>query len=345
MKKIFAAILIGFAWRSVQAQGGRLAKCEAPSDSLNASVAEYAAKKYHIGSTSKLTLLDSAKANEDCYWKYHFQAASPKLDIVLYLAPDRKYLSGTLYDRTTNPLAEEELQRQQLTKTLVGTGLPSLGPDTAPVTIVEFSDFQCPFCQQLSATLEQQVLPANPDVRVIFRNYPLPMHPFARPAAQIAACAKMQSSEAFWALHDYIFTHQSEFTADNIQEELSKVADGQDGIDHKAFHDCVDRGLSVRPVMEDVELGRKLGVHVAPTFYINGSRVEGSLDAARLNELIVQAKEGTLPYPPIGDTQTSTRGDYVLPKQEIVLREGGLAWYSPHSFQPDNSVSAQTPPR
>jgi protein-disulfide isomerase len=111
-----------------------------------------------------------------------------------------------------------------------------------------------------------------------------------------------------------------ELTADSVEERLSTFADQQAGIDHKAFHDCVDRGLTVGPVMKDEELGRKEGVHATPTIFINGTRVEGIRDAAQLKQLIASARSGNLAATLVNTPQPSgTQGNACA----LAVRKGG----------------------
>ena len=162
-------------------------------------------------------------------------------------------------------------------------------------------------------------------MQIIFKNYPLPMHPWARSAAQLVACAGMQNDDAFWKLHDFAFSNQKELTAENVEERIGAFADQQSGIDHKAFHECVDRGLTVGPVLKDEELGRKEGVHATPTIFINGTRIEGIRDAAQLKQLIASARNGDLAstetnIPQVANSGTpSVQGNACVPQ----LRQGG----------------------
>ncbi len=295
MKVGYTALLVASVFLpSLHAQSGAVNRCQAPGVTVTAGVTEYVLKKYHLASAEQLVPVESVKANDDCYWKFRFQVASSHREIVLYLAPDRRYLTTTLYDRTSDPLLEEKQQRNEAIKALSVGRSPSRGPKDAPVTVTEFSDFECPYCQRLTNILEKEVLPSEPGMRIVFKNFPLAMHPWARQAAQLTACAGMQSDEAFWVLHDYVFSNQKEITPSNVEERIGSFADQQPSLDHKAFHDCVDQGLTVGPVMKDEELGRKEGVHATPTVFINGTRIEGIRDAAQLKELISAAKRGEL---------------------------------------------------
>jgi protein-disulfide isomerase len=277
------------------ALAGQSPKPCAPLDSATTtSVAAYVAAKYHIGEAHDLSLTSLRVANDDCYWRFEYEQLSSRRDVAVYLTPDHRYLVPAIYDRATDPLAEERRERENTEQALVGIHSATRGPASAPVTIVEFSDFQCPYCQRLAILMEEQVLPNEPNVRVVFRNYPLSMHPWAEQAAQVIACAQIQSDGAFWRLHDYVFNNQKAFTAANVTEKLVAAADAEVSLNHDAFHQCVDEGFAVGRVNKDIELGKRFGVHATPTLFINGTKVEGVRDAAQLRELIVEAKAGTL---------------------------------------------------
>jgi protein-disulfide isomerase len=268
--------------------------CVGLDSATTASIATYVAAKYHAGTTHDLSLKSSTQANDDCYWKLEYEKLSPRRTITVYLSPDHKYLLPALFDRNADPLAEERREREESARLLAGVHSASIGPKDASVTIVEFSDFQCPFCQRLATLMEKEVLPSEPNVHVVFRNFPLPMHPWAKQAAEVLACAQMQSDSAFWQLHDYVFNNQRAFTAANATEKLTAAADTQPGLNHDTFHQCIDEGFAVGPVAKDVELGNKYGVHATPTLFINGTKVEGVRDAAQLKQLIAEARAGTL---------------------------------------------------
>jgi protein-disulfide isomerase len=268
--------------------------CVAPDAATMSSIAEYVAKKGHVASVHDLSLKNSSQANDDCFWKLEYEALSTRTPVTFYLTPDRKYLVPAVYDRSVDPLAEERKDREESLRALTSGHAASEGPKSATVTLVEFSDFQCPFCQRLTTMLEKEVLPAEPDVRVVFRNFPLPMHPWAQVAAQVAACAQMQNDASFWKMHDYIFNNQKDLSVGNLQEKLLAVADADAGLNRDAFHDCVNEALTMGPVNKDVELGKRFGVQATPTIFVNGTKIQGVRDAAELKGLIEQAKAGKL---------------------------------------------------
>jgi protein-disulfide isomerase len=293
-KLLFLAASISLLSTAAIAHATEPKACAAPDVATMSSVAEYVAAKDHAGSVHDLSLKNSSQANDDCFWKLEYEALSAHKSITLYLTPDHKYLVPAIYDRSMDPLAEERKVREESLRTLTAGHAASEGPKSATVTIVEFSDFQCPYCQRLTTMLEKEVLPAEPEVRVVFRNFPLSMHPWAQAAAQVAACAQMQNDASFWKMHDYIFNNQKELSIGNLQEKLVAVADADPALNHDAFHDCVNEALTMGPVSKDVELGKRFGVEATPTIFVNGTKIQGVRDAAQLKDLIEQAKAGKL---------------------------------------------------
>ena len=143
------------------------------------------------------------------------------------------------------------------------------GPPDAPITIVEFSDFQCPFCASAQAVLKQ-VLEAYPnEVKIVFRHFPLERHPEAKIAAEAAECAARQGK--FWEYHDRLFANPSAISVIHLGLVAEEV-----GLDRPAFSTCRETGASRARVNEDLDRGARAGVTATPTFFVNGRRVEGA---------------------------------------------------------------------
>ena len=145
---------------------------------------------------------------------------------------------------------------------------PGRGPEGAPVRIVEFSDFQCPFCAQSQTTLKRIMTDYGDRVRIVFRHFPLPMHADARLASEAAACAEKQGK--FWPMHDQLFASQSNLARAN----LTVFADDA-GLEEQSWSRCLDSGEGSAPVFRDMEEGAELGINATPTFFINGRLVVG----------------------------------------------------------------------
>jgi protein-disulfide isomerase len=143
-------------------------------------------------------------------------------------------------------------------------GYPSLGPENAPVTIVEFADFQCPFCAQSAPTLNQVLARYSGKVRVVFRNFPLTSHTYAQKAHEAAECANEQGT--FWPYHDLLFANQDALGVEDLKRYAANL-----GLDTGRFNQCLDTDKYAEKVKQDVEDGVKYNVWGTPTFFINGT--------------------------------------------------------------------------
>lgn len=147
---------------------------------------------------------------------------------------------------------------------------PVSGTASARVEIVEFSDFQCPYCQRVAPVLKQLMAKYGDRVKLVWKDFPLPNHPDARPAAEAALCANDQGK--FWAYHDKLFDNQSELTVVNMKEWAVQL-----GMNAVTFNACFDKGTHRQLVEEDQEEGSRYGVSSTPTVYINGRAVVGAM--------------------------------------------------------------------
>lgn len=267
------------------------------------STTTYVAKRYHIQNPSTLSLSGYAKVGDSCLWALHFQEAAQKRDMLLYLSPDHKYLFPTLYDLQDDPLVEEQAAAKATLKVLEAGEPPMRGASNAKVTIVEFSDFECPFCKRMQEMLERE-MKQDSSVALVFRNNPLSMHPWAKVAAQIAECVQLQSPADFWKVHDFFFGNQQSITAVNASAVATQFIVANTGVDKKIFQSCVSKDLAVGPVTQDLDLGQKYGVRGTPTLFINGFRAPAISDQTQLHLLIEAIGRGESPLglglPPTG---------------------------------------------
>ncbi|MBH0178256.1 MAG: DsbA family protein [Nitrospira sp.] len=156
---------------------------------------------------------------------------------------------------------------------------PSIGPVDAPITIVEFSDFQCPYCQKSVALLQELRRLYGQRIRLIYRDYPGPNHPYAQKAAEAAQCANEQGK--FWEYHDLLFDRQ---TAGKGWEFLQLAKEL--GLREDTFADCLNSDRFGEEVAKDLQDGIKLGITSTPTFFINGRPLVGAKPAAEFRAMI-----------------------------------------------------------
>jgi protein-disulfide isomerase len=159
-------------------------------------------------------------------------------------------------------------------------GDPSIGPDDAPVTIVEFSDYQCPYCQTWYQQTFNQLLANYPDqIRFVYRDLPLPMHPEAIPAAEAAHCAGEQG--VYWMYHDALFSGRYSLGRSAYEQYAIEL-----GLDTVAFTACLDDRRYQNEVKIDAADATRVGLNGTPSFVINGRIMIGALPYADFKTII-----------------------------------------------------------
>jgi protein-disulfide isomerase len=165
-------------------------------------------------------------------------------------------------------------------RTQVAATGPSRGPADAPVTIVEFSDYQCPFCRRAEPTVKEVLAKYEGKVRFVFRHFPLDrIHPQARGASEAAACAAEQGK--FWEYHAELFSGDGQLDRPVLDAAAQKT-----GLDAAAFKTCVDERKTQALVEADVKAGEDAGVSGTPAFFINGIPLRGALPFEEFQKVI-----------------------------------------------------------
>jgi len=156
----------------------------------------------------------------------------------------------------------------------------TIGPKAPVVTLVEFADYECPYCQKVAADLKRLQHDLGDKVALSYKDFPLPMHQDAEKAAEAGRCAGKQGK--FWELHDEMF-HTKALGVDQIKEQATKL-----GLDVALFDKCLDSGEEAAAVEVDRKEGVKLGITGTPSFFINGHFLSGALDYASLKKVVDQ---------------------------------------------------------
>ena len=168
-------------------------------------------------------------------------------------------------------------------------GFPALGPADAPITIVEFSDFECPFCRRFQQETYQALLDSYPgQIRFVYRNLPLTsIHPDAFPAAVAALCANEQ--DAFFPYHDKLFS------SDQLGQDIYVQYAGELGLNVESFKECIASDRFNAPINADSDFAVKLGINSTPTFFINGLAVVGAQPLDVFKQVIDKELAGEIP--------------------------------------------------
>jgi protein-disulfide isomerase len=153
------------------------------------------------------------------------------------------------------------------------------GPDNAAVTLVEYGDFECPFCGRARPILARLRELYGDKLKIVFRHFPLPQHPHARQAAEAAACAQEQGK--FWPYHDQLFEHSNALTSDDLAHYAQNA-----NLDLAAFQSCRSSNRPKAAVDADMQSAERLGVRGTPAMFLNGGRINGVLPVPLMQSLM-----------------------------------------------------------
>jgi protein-disulfide isomerase len=198
-----------------------------------------------------------------------------------YVTPDGTHaIIGEILPFGAHPF---DLIRSQLEKGING---PSRGAAAAPVTVVEFSDLQCPHCKEAQPTLDR-LAAEDKNARVVFQNFPLPtLHDWAMKAASYADCVGRSSPDAFWKFVESIYAAQSDINLANVDEKLTGFADAA-GVKGGDIVSCAAKPETATRVQHSIDLGKSLDVNSTPTIFINGRKLSaGGLPYDVLQKLV-----------------------------------------------------------
>jgi protein-disulfide isomerase len=193
-----------------------------------------------------------------------------KQSATFYVSKDGRYLfRGEMSDLSKDPLAANRALIQM-------NDTPSLGADKAPVTLVEYSDFECPICRSLHDVLRGLLPKYAGRLRVVFKDFPLEqLHPWARTAAIAGRCAYQQNPQAFWSMYDLIYDNQDIISPGNAWTKMNEYAD-QNGLNGEAFKRCMAGPEAGAAVDASHANGEQLDVNSTPTVFVNGRRLVGA---------------------------------------------------------------------
>jgi protein-disulfide isomerase len=199
-------------------------------------------------------------------------------DALLYMNEEGTLLfpSAISITETTNVTEQPEISE------ISTEGQPTIGPEDAKVTIIEFSDFQCPYCEKGYTTMEQILEKYPNDVKLVFINFPLSFHEYAQKAAEAGECANAQGK--FEEYYNKLFENQDALTMDDLKQYASDL-----DLDTEVFNTCLDSGEMADTVKGDAALGEENGVTGTPAFFINGQMLVGARPIADF-EIIIDAE-------------------------------------------------------
>ncbi|MFL6352417.1 MAG: DsbA family protein [Bryobacteraceae bacterium] len=230
----------------------------------------------------KITIDDPAPSPFPGYYRVlvHLAAGTHRLDRLYYLTQNGEQLiSGSIWKLNESPFLDT-------LEHLPADG-PSLGPSNAKVTLVVFSDFECPYCRELAKTLRDNISQKYPaEVRVVFKDFPIEsIHKWARAASEAAHCLGSQKPGAFWAFHDWVFEHQQEVNETNLRDHVLTLAK-QQNLDLPQVSSCMADHATAQQVTQSEQVGAALQISQTPTTFVNGRMLSGAVPWQTLDNVI-----------------------------------------------------------
>ena len=222
----------------------------------------------------------------------HMSMGQTQQDKVYYVTSDGKHvLTGPVWDLDKNPFLE--------TAAHVPTEGPSFGPANAKITLVVFSDFECPYCREFARTIRTDLAHNYKDVRVVFKDFPIEsLHPWAKAASEAAHCVGDDNAEIFWSFHDWIFEHQGEIDSKNLREKSLQFSRDH-GLDPAKVTACIDSHATSAEIESNIQIGRTLDITKTPTFFLDGRAIPGAIPWAALNTLLQMEENRPPSIPPL----------------------------------------------
>jgi len=258
---IAAAALAAFVWAPVALA----------DDAANAKIVDYYRRKANLPPEVTATvsgIKDSTIPGAKIATLSLTRGGQTQEQTILMSADGRYVVFGEVEDVTSDPF-------KAIAAKIKTDGAPTKGAKDAQVTIVEFSEFQCPYCARAHTTIEQVMKEYEGKVKLVYKNYPLPFHKWAEPAGIATACAWTLDHDAFWKLYDYYFVNQQQITPENIKDKSLEALAGTK-IDKAKWTACYDKKETLGIVKSDMAEGQSVGVTGTPAFIINGRKISGA---------------------------------------------------------------------
>jgi len=258
-------------WIIVPALVGLAGVCfraHASDDEIGKKVSEYYRRKANVPPNVDLKVGSMGPSKIKGAMTGTIEAGGQKVQFTA--SEDGRYVVfGDLEDLTVDPFAAV-MQKIDL------KGRVFKGPKDAKVTIVEYSDYQCPYCSRGYNTIEKEVLKEYGDkVKFYYKNLPLSFHPYAEPAAIAAECVSMQDEAAFWKVYSYFFENQKDMNPQNVKDKALEQIKGTK-VNEAKFNDCFDNKKSLDRIKADSAEAQALGISGTPGFIINGRALKGA---------------------------------------------------------------------
>lgn len=217
----------------------KLHNCHDLTEQEKQALEAFVSNLYRPATSYRLELINTSAVDAACYRRLIFRASVPSSLPTLYRAPDGKHLVTGVMDLTVDPAVTQRKIRQDLHEQLSSGALLTSGTSTAPMKMVVFSDFQCPYCRRFASFLDELTPDERAKLQIIYRQLPLNMHAWAQDAAALSACVALQDKTAFWKLHDFLFSNQQEVSKDTLTAKALAFLSQEKAVDPTRVTSCL----------------------------------------------------------------------------------------------------------
>ncbi len=228
---------------------------------------------YKLSPEQNFNLVDSDTVDSSCYRKLVFRASTPAPLLTLYLTPDGKHLVSGVMDLTIDPAVARRQKQEEVEALLTNGALLTSSETTAPLKLVIFTDFQCPYCRRFAGFLNELTPDERSKLQLTYRQFPLNMHSWAQDAAALAACVAMQDRPAFWRLHDFLFSEQQQLSKETLVPKAMDFLYQDKTFDTKQAESCLTGKRFQESLQRDERLAIDLGITATPTVFLNGQKI------------------------------------------------------------------------
>ena len=278
--------------------------CPALADEARSRVSAYVADRYNLAPDLKVE--DEGVVVGSCFRRIAIRAAAPSRPLELFLSPDQRFLFETLFDTTVSPTAERRRVAHETQLALRSDKSPALGPESAPITLVEFSDFQCPYCRRFAELLDRLPAKDRQRLNVVFKQRPLAIHQWARRAALASVCASFESDEAFWSLEKFLFASQDTITPANLEDRIAAFAKESGDLNFGRMRGCLAEEKAEEILVRDEKMAGLYHIDAVPTVFVNGVRALGFRSVEEL-QAALNAAAANSPSGPAAESSGDTR--------------------------------------
>lgn len=265
--------------------------CRPLTETARTTILSHLSKRWKLGDPAELKLGSEEFIGNTCYRSFTLEGGPLKHGWTIFLSADQRFVMGSLVDTAIDPEQEAKEEALRTYRLLLAEESPNTGPSNALITIVEFGDFQCPYCKQFNEWIKSLPVDTRKHINLVYKHLPLRKHPWARDAAMAASCAGFQFPRAFWLMHDFMFKEQEHLTVTNVRDQAMRFAATVPELDAKQLAVCMENQDAERVIGRDEMLAERLQVRNTPTIFINGEKTTEWPSLEAIQRRIVQSSQ------------------------------------------------------